>query len=196
MARDAAGPGRPRSDASHEAILKATLEILLESGFGKLSIEGVAARAKVGKTSIYRWWPSKGALAVDAFVAVVSPTVSLPTASARLDLEVHLRKLARAYRGETGRLVREMIGSGLMDPDAMKRFDEAYLEPRRAAARAVLHRGVASGELRDDLDIDVIVDAIYAPIFQRLLVGHASIDDAFVTMLLDVVLSGLAKKAV
>lgn len=187
------GPGRPRSDACHEAILRATHELLEEVGFAKLSIEGVAARAKVGKTTIYRWWSSKGALAMDAFLAAVSPALSFPTtASARADIEAQVRKLARVYRGRTGHIIREMLGFGLLDPDTMKLFYEGYLAPRRAAGKEVLQRGIDAGEFRTGFDLESMVDALYAPIFHRLLIGHGPIDDAFVTQLLDMVLDGIA----
>ena len=104
-------PGRKRSEASRRAILDAAFAILEEVGFETLSIEGVAARAGVGKTTIYRWWPSKGVLAVEAFLDGVAPTIAFAEAgSATADMTAQMQALAEIYRGRTGRFVREMIG--------------------------------------------------------------------------------------
>jgi AcrR family transcriptional regulator len=167
--------------------------LLEEIGFDKLSIEGVAARAGVGKATIYRWWPSKGALAMEAFLGAVAPTIAFPaTASARNDMTTQIHKVAKAYRGKTGRIVREMIGLGQFDPETMRLFVEGYLEPRRSVAKAVLQRGVDQGEFRAAIDLDVIVDALYGPIFHRLLTAHATIGDRFIDTHVKLVLDSIA----
>jgi AcrR family transcriptional regulator len=187
--------GRKRSPAAYGAILETTHKLLEEIGFEKLTIEGVAARAGVGKATIYRWWPSKGALVVEAFLTAVAPATAFTLGdSASKDIRAQSRRLARAYNGKTGKIVREMIGSGQFDPETMRLFDEGYLKPRRAAAKQVLQRGIAQGEFRHDIDLDAVVDALYSPIFYRLLVGHASNDEQFVTSLVDLILGGIELK--
>jgi AcrR family transcriptional regulator len=184
--------GRKRSPAAYGAILETTQTLLEEIGFEKLTIEGVAARAGVGKATIYRWWPSKGALVVEAFLTAVAPTTAFTMGdSASEDIRTQSRRLARAYNGKTGKIVREMIGSGQFDPETMRLFDEGYLKPRRTAAKQALQRGIAQGEFRRDIDLDAVVDALYAPIFHRLLVGHASNNEKFVKSLVDLVLAGI-----
>ncbi len=182
--------GRRRSNASRDAILDATYVLLEESGFNKLSLEGVAARAGVGKATIYRWWPSKGALAMEAFLRAVAPSIAFPaTASARDDIVKQVHKVAKAYRGQTGRIIREMIGLGQSDPETMRLFVEGYLEPRRSDAKGALRRCMEQGIFRRTIDLDVVVDALYGPIFHRLLTGHAAIGvpfiDAHVNFILD-----------
>ena len=173
--------GRRRNNASRDAILDATHALLEETGFDKLSLEGVAARAGVGKATIYRWWPSKGTLAMDSFLRAVAPTIAFPTtASARDDITTQIHKVAKAYRGKTGRIVREMIGLGQFDPETMRLFVEGYLQPRRLAAKSALQRGIDHGEFRGAIDLDIIVDALYAPIFHRLLTAHAEIIASFI----------------
>jgi AcrR family transcriptional regulator len=166
---------------------------LEESGFGKLSIEGIAARAGVGKATIYRWWPNKGTVAMEAFLAAVSPTIAFSsTASARADLLEQVHKASAAYRGAAGRIVREMISLGQSDSETRRLFVEGYLEPRRSSAKEVLRRGVAQGEFRADIDLDLIVDAIYGPMFHRMLNGHGSIGEAFVEAHMALILFAIA----
>jgi len=185
--------GRRRNNASCEAILDATHALLEETGFDKLSLEGVAARAGVGKATIYRWWPSKGALAMEAFLRAVAPTIAFPaTACARDDVTAQIHKVAKAYRGKAGRIIREMIGLGQFDPETMRLFVEGYLEPRRSAAKAALQRGVDQGEFRGAVDLEIVVDALYGPIFHRLLTAHAEISAPFVDAHVKLVLDGIA----
>src|SRR5260221_9974834 len=103
--------GRRRSEASRKAILDATYELLKAIGFHQMSIEGVASRAGVGKATIYRWWSSKGVLAVEAFMEAAPPPRAVrQTGSARADIERQMKNLADAYRGRTGEVFTEMIG--------------------------------------------------------------------------------------
>lgn len=188
--------GRKRCHVAHDAILHATHALLLEVGFEKLTIEGVAGRAGVGKATIYRWWSSKGELAVEAFLAAISKKLPFPvTASARDDVAEQHRRVAQAYRGKTGRIVRELIASGQFDPTTRTQFYEGYLVPRRAAARDALERGVRQGEFRSGIDYDAVIDALYGPIFHRLLVGHAHNDPAFLRFVSDLVLDGISAVA-
>jgi AcrR family transcriptional regulator len=171
----------------------ATHTLLEEAGFGKLSIEGIAARAGVGKATIYRWWPGKGVLAMEAFLAAVEPTIAFPSGdSAWADLSEQVHVLAKVYQGKTGQILREMIGSGLFDAETMQLFVEGYLNPRRSAARQVLERGVAQGEFRRGVDQNMVIDAIYGPIFHRMLVGHEPFDASFIDALLGLIRNGIA----
>jgi AcrR family transcriptional regulator len=185
--------GRRRNITSREAILAATHALLEEIGFDKLSVEGVATRAGVGKATIYRWWQSKGVLAMEAFLDAIAPTIAFPTtASARDDVLVQTCKVANAYRGKTGRIVCEMIALGQSDAETIRLFVEGYLEPRRSAAKVVLQRGIAQGEFRHGIDLDVVVDALYGPIFHRMLTTHAAIDDVFVDSLVTLILDSIS----
>jgi len=135
----------------------------------------------VGKTTIYRWWSSKGALAMEAFLEDVAPSITFPvTDSARNDLLMQIHKVASIYRGKSGKIVREMIALGQFDPATMQSFVEGYLEPRRSAAKEVLMRGINQHEFSQSIDIEVIVDSLYGPLFHRMLTKHAPIDDKFV----------------
>jgi AcrR family transcriptional regulator len=186
--------GRRRSDASRQAILQATFALMEEDGFDRLSIEGIAAKAGVGKTTIYRWWPSKGVLAVEAFLTSVTPRIGFTkTASAAMDLRRQMLSLAALYRGPTGRFVREMIGSSQTDPAMRQAFVDGFLTPRRQAARDVVQRGMSTGEFIADCDLDIAIEALYGPIYYRLLTSGAPLCDAFVHSVADLVLRGLTR---
>jgi AcrR family transcriptional regulator len=185
-------PSRKRSNSARQAILTAAFALLEEEGFERLSIEGVAARAGVGKTTIYRWWPTKGVMAVEAFLEAVTPAIAFRRSrSARADIVRQMKALAKLYRGHTGNLVCQMIGASQLDPAMRKAFTEGFLYPRRECAYAVFERGVAGGEFRTGVDRDVAIDALYSPIYYRLLASGAPIDEAFLDRHIDLVLRGL-----
>ena len=188
-------PGRPRSDAARSAVLEAAYGLLEEGGFSRLTMEGIAARAGVGKATLYRWWPGKGAVAMEAFLAAVSPKVAFPcTDSAVADVTAQMLRLAEAYRGTIGKIVCEMIALGQSDPEIRAAFLDGYMFPRRDAAKEALRRGIANGEIRPDADLELAVDALYAPIFHRMLLRHMPLEDAFVRNIAALVFTGLAPK--
>ncbi|MDF0489931.1 TetR/AcrR family transcriptional regulator [Sphingomonas sp. H39-1-10] len=184
--------GRKRSESSRLAILQAAFALMEEVGFDRMSIEGVAARAGVGKTTIYRWWESRGVLAVEAFLTMVEPAIAFrETGSAKEDMIAQMQALAELYRGPTGRFVREMIGSSQSDPAMRSAFHDLFLAPRREAARAVFRRGQAAGEFRSDVDADAAIDALYSPIYYRLLASDGPIDERAVAKIAVLVMNGL-----
>ena len=187
--------GRKRSEASRQAILEATYELLKTVGFHQMSIEGVAAKAGVGKATIYRWWASKGVLAVEAFMEVVAPSIAFrETDSARADIERQLRTLAKVYRGRTGEILAEMIGFSQCDPEMRAAFFAGYLQPRREAAKAALQRGVDEGHFLPGIDLEATVDALYGPLIYRLLTGYHPIDEAFVGQIRKAVFEGIERR--
>jgi AcrR family transcriptional regulator len=192
LANHARPTGRPRCEATHRAVLRAAYDLLAEGGLHQFTIEGVAARSGVARTTIYRWWPSKGALAMEGFLAATTAEISFPlTRSAVADLKAHLRRCAKLLRGAPGRIMAGIVAEGQSDPETLAAFTEHYLTPRRREAQAILQRGVQSGELRPDLDIAVVQSALYAPLHLRHLL-HEPVDDDWVERLADAVLRGCA----
>jgi AcrR family transcriptional regulator len=185
-------PGRPRSAASRDAILKAAYQILNEAGFAGFTVEGVAARAGAGKATIYRWWKSKGTLAIEAFLVALTPRLEQrdESTSAIGDLRAHIHHAAGIYRGRAGQLLRELIALGQADNETSRRLRADFVEPRRLAAMRLLERARASGEIGSGVDIDILADALWGPIFHRLLVSRAPIDKGFIDKLLGLVLAG------
>ena len=189
--------GRPRSAASRSAILKAAYQILREAGFAGFTVEGVAARAGAGKATIYRWWQTKGTLAIEAFLVALAPRMDArdETDSAIADLRAQVHHAAGIYRGRAGQLLRELIALGQEDSATSKVLRTDFVEPRRQAALRLLQRALHANELPQGTDIDVLADALWGPIFHRLLVSHMPIDRSFIEKLLDLVLGGAAAGA-
>ncbi|WP_145731530.1 TetR/AcrR family transcriptional regulator [Nitrospirillum pindoramense] len=173
------GPGRPRSDQARDAILDAAFQLLEENGLERFTIEGVAARSGTAKTTIYRWWPGKGALAMEALLAHAELTVPTPsTASAVADLRTMLQGIARSFAGATGRVVASIVLAGQNDPATLKVYHEKVVEPRRQRLRDIIERGKSNGEFRGDLHVETLVEAMYGALYTRLLIRFSPLDEA------------------
>lgn len=171
-----------RSAISKKAILDATYETLCQEGFRGLTIEGIAARAGVGKATIYRWWSTKGELSVEAFLTHITPMIEyVSTGSSRQDISMQMRRLAKTFSGKDGKIVREMLAMGQFNADTLELFKRGYLEPRRDAARKVLKQGIEQGQFRHDFDIEAIIDALYGPLYHRLLLNRPIDDESFLS---------------
>ncbi len=187
-----AGRGRPRSPETREKILKAAYEMLNEVGFMDLTIEGVAARAEVGKPTIYRRWKTKSALAMDAFLEAVTPEIAfLDTGSVKEDFREQMQKIVQLMNSPRGEVLANVIGCGQADEELIAAFRDNWLTPRREDAKRIFQRGVKRGELRPGIDAEVAIDALYSPLFYRLLLKHQPLTNEFVDELVDVVIGGL-----
>jgi AcrR family transcriptional regulator len=173
--------GRPRSRTTDKAILKAAGEMVLASGLAEMTIEGVAERAGVGKSSIYRRWPSKGALAFDAVVDGILATQPTPdTGSLEGDL-MHVAeswvRLANLKRG--GRAVAHFIAEAQSDPDLAVTWRERFVNPIRKARRPIVERAIARGEIPAGSDPELILDLLFGPLYHRYLNRHLPLDQSF-----------------
>jgi len=188
---DAAVVARRRSDRAHAAILSAAWELFAERGLRQLTIEAIAERAGVGKTTLYRWWPSKAAVVLDALHEHVEPTIGFPdTGSAREDLQRQLRAVITLLSGPTGKAYLALIAESQHDPELAKDLAERYIA-RRAAAGAVIERGIARGELRRGVDPGIVIDLLYGAVYYRLLVSHDPPTPRDADTLIDHVFTGL-----
>jgi AcrR family transcriptional regulator len=180
-------PGRPRSDEKRRAILEATVELLETRGFTGISVDGIAAVAGVGKATVYRWWPNKAAVTMDAALSIVDPAIPNPgTGSAYEDLRRHLRYAIRLYRGaRTTPMIAAIYAEAQHDPELAAAVNERVQIPRREAAKQILRDGIARGELRDDLDLDMTLDILYGPLYYRFLVTHQPMSPRYADQLLD-----------
>ncbi|MDJ0596582.1 MAG: TetR/AcrR family transcriptional regulator [Pleurocapsa sp. MO_226.B13] len=186
------GRGRPRSPETRAKILKAAYEMLNEVGFMDLTIEGVAARSGVGKPTIYRRWKTKSALAMDAFLEAVNPELAFPdTGSAQDDFREQMQKIVKLMKSPRGEVLASVIGCGQAEEELISAFRENWLIPRRKDAKKIFQRGVERGELRSNVDVEVAIDALYSPLFYRLLLKHQPLTEKFVDELVDVVMKGL-----
>jgi AcrR family transcriptional regulator len=177
----ARGPGRPRSEKVRKAVIGSTLALLKRVGFDDLTIEAVAGRAGVGKATIYRWWPNKADLVIDAFAAAVEDELRFPSGSSALaSIHQQMRRWAPILRSPLGQIVATVIGAGQSDPEILKAFRAHWTEPRRVEARRILRRAQVDGQIRADLDPDLILDLFYGPLYLRLMLKHAPLDEDFV----------------
>jgi len=189
-------PGRPRSEESRQSILRSTLKLLKEDGgFAELSIEAIAADANVGKTTVYRWWPTKAALVADAFAVSANDELLFPdTGSVQDDMTLQMRRLIRVFRSERGKVVAALLAGGQSDPELIEAFRERFLWPRRKQAYQTLQRGIDRGELPADTDLDLVLDTLYGPIYMRFLIRHQKLDETFADGICGLVLGGLKKQ--
>jgi AcrR family transcriptional regulator len=186
--------GRPRSPRIQQAILKAAADLVLASGFKTLSIDAVAAKAGVGRMTIYRRWPNKAAIVMDAFVARVDPgTLFLPARSYADSIRLQMRTMARAFRGKDGVLLRALLAEAQFDPELAIALRERWTMPRRRMATAYFQQGVQSGFLRADVDPDAMIDVLYAPIYYRLQMGTGPLSDAYIDEIFEHAMKGLRK---
>jgi len=173
--------GRPREENATPQILKAALKLVLREGFRRVTIDSIASEASVGKATVYRRWPNKAAVIMDAFIESIGPQLSYPEAkNARESVRLHMHLLAHLFRGRSGRLLRILLGEIQFDMELHSAFRERWLVPRRAAARLWLQKGIDSGELHPYTDANVLMDLIYASIYYTLLTGENDLSDAFV----------------
>jgi AcrR family transcriptional regulator len=180
--------GRPRSAASRQTVLQAAYAILIEEGLVGFSVEAVAARAGVARTTIYRWWPTKGLLAFDSFrEAFGAQLVFARTDAPAADLRALVRSLARALAGPAGRLAASVMAQAQSDPEVQKLFLEQFSLPLRRHSAGVLKAGIAAGVFRSDLKVGRLLDALVGAVYLRLMFGlplDASWADALAETLL------------
>jgi AcrR family transcriptional regulator len=186
-------PGRPRSEEADRAIIDAALELFAESGAGGLCIEAVAARAGVGKSTIYRRWPGKEDLLVDALATLKSPLPEPAGRSVRDDLVALLRVMCQDFTDPRRvRATALLHGEGIKYPRLLRRFTESVVEPRREVFRSVLRRGIETGELRPGIDIETALFMMTGAIQARARCGADLVPSGYAEQIVDQLLAGLS----
>jgi AcrR family transcriptional regulator len=184
-----------RSTRARGAILRATADLLDEVGFAAMTIEEVAARASAGKATVYRRWPSKGALAMDAIMEEIGGAVPFPnTGSVVEDFRLQFRAAARVFnRPRVRRMFMGVIFEAQDNSELREAFLTRYMNPRRVYAKEAIRRGIARGELRPDFDDDVLFDQILGAFYLRMLVIGTSLDRRFTDELTSQVFGGVER---
>jgi len=186
--------GRPRSEFCQQAILRAALDLLAEEGLAGFTIEAVSARSGVARTSIYRRWPTKGVLAVEAFTCSLSAEIDISsTESAVADLRTVYLGMIRLLLGRHGRIMASILAEGHNDPATISAFTNSYLTPARARLFCILRRGMGTGEFRADADPQLVLDLLFGWIYKRLLLD-LPFDEACADAMFDLVLTGCAPR--
>jgi AcrR family transcriptional regulator len=186
--------GRPRSEKARNAILAAATELLLEAGLDAVSMDAVAGRAGVSKATIYRWWPTKETLALDALYHDWDPgrPRSRKTDSMRDDLLALLRPWVRLVNERPyARVVAALLAKAQTDHVFAEQYHARFLEPRRKRAAAIFERAIERGEITPDTKIDVAVDLLYGPLYHRLIQGTGPLNERFLRDIVDIVVTGL-----
>lgn len=183
--------GRPRSDRAHRDITRAFRELLIEEGFDKVRMEHVAARAKVGKATIYRHWPSKQALAQEVLVELASPHIAVPdVGDTRTELLATVLAPMRALtETDFGPVIRELLSEIARNPELGDPFRETVIRARRDEVARIIARGVRRGDLRPDVQPDVATEMLIGPVYFRLMFG-GELDADFAERIVEEVLQG------
>jgi AcrR family transcriptional regulator len=170
-----------RSERARRAILNAADDLLVEVGYAGVTIEGIAARAGVGKQTIYRWWSSKADVLMDNFSTDARSELALPDlGSVREDLLAYLRQLALFLtEAPAGAVLTALIGQAQHDRAMAATFRDSHLAEHRERERTLLWRGIARGELPADLDVDTALAELIGPVYYRVLVTGEPVDPAF-----------------
>ena len=185
--------GRPRDQEARQRILDATFELVGSGDPGSATIDEIAARAEVAKQTIYRWWPSRTAVVLDALVdGTMRATPFRETNDVRADFAAHLRSVIRLFDSPTGRLIRELLAESQSDEPIAEEFRRRFWGPRRDLSAARLRRGVELGQIRPDVDGEIVLDAIYGPPWLRLMVGHRRLRPSDARRIVDAVWRGIA----
>jgi AcrR family transcriptional regulator len=172
--------GRPRSEDCRNKVLTAADTLFARDGLAKMSVDAVAQLAGVSKATIYRWWPNKAAIVMEALLASSEAEVYVPVSPfPEEDLIARIRRTIALFRGPRGKIISSLIGQAQSDPEIADAYRQHLLGPRRAAVRAAIQRAIDAGIYRQDLDFDFAADIIFGPLYERLLLGHAPMDDAF-----------------
>jgi AcrR family transcriptional regulator len=192
--REPKARGRHRSVEAEASILKATLYLLERKSLRQVTADAIARRAGVSKATIYKWWPNKSLVALDAYLGSMAEQVVMPdTGSALIDFTQQLQSLTVFYKSPLGRLFCQFIAEGQSDPGFLAMFRERFLYERRNAARVMWQRGVERGEIRKESDSEMVLDLIYGPMVFRLLAGHGSLCSHELEVMVQAVFGGIGQ---
>jgi AcrR family transcriptional regulator len=172
--------------------LHAGLELLEEASFAEITADAIAERAGASKATIYRWWPNKDAVLVEAFLETVAAELPFPdTGDLREDIRLQLQNFMKLLSGRRGRIFTAFVAAAQSDPEVAETFQRVWRDPRRRVSMAVLerHRGK---QLRQDADLEMVLDALYGPLYYRLLTGSRKFREGYADALTEIVFKGIA----
>lgn len=186
--------GRPLSVSadSHAVILNAVFELLQETSVRDLTMEAIAKRAKVGKPTLYKWWPSKAALVFAMFHERVAVVSKIPkSATAEQAIRTKVRRLINEFNGLFGKVMADLIAEGQSEPEILSELVEQHINARRTATAADIEEGKLNGEFDESIDAQLLIDAIFGPLYFRHLLRHAPLTQVYGDELVTQVLQGV-----
>ncbi len=177
--------GRPPSPAAREKALAAAHAILMEEGFGRLTVEAVAARSGVGKATLYRNWTNACELAMAALIDG-APTEARPTENGlKVALTAQMRALVKAFATTRGRQIAMTLAAADPESEMTRAFRNRVILSSREAGRQLITEAVRRGEIPPPVEIETLLDMVYGPVFYRILAGHQPLNAAFADGLAD-----------
>jgi AcrR family transcriptional regulator len=190
------GRGRRPADEVRADVLRTVGELLLTEGMAQFTFERVARASGVSKTTLYKWWPSKGALALDGYFHAVEDTLAFPdTGDIRADLLTQLHAFAHLMTHTPGgRILTELIGASQTDADLAAAYRQLYSTHRRRLAGERLQRAQELGQIRTGVDVQVLVDQLWGALYHRLLIPDEPVTRDFVTALVNNLLDGVCTR--
>ncbi|MFV8054385.1 TetR/AcrR family transcriptional regulator [Mycobacterium sp. 48b] len=191
-AEDFARPTGARSDRIHQAILVATAELLDEGGFPAATMDAIAARSGASKATLYKHWPSRTAVAAEAFGTMMAEALPLPdTGSTTGDLTEQVARVSTFYSSTRGEVFAQLLAACVEDATGAAYFREYFLNGRRAAITELWQRGVDRGDADADVAIDDVIDILFGPLIFRRMTGHCALTEKHAHRLAETALRGL-----
>jgi AcrR family transcriptional regulator len=188
--------GRPRSEQAELAMLEAAIELLAEHGYDGLTVEAVAVKAGVAKSTVYRRWPGKGELLVDALNTVKGPVLHPPTGTVAQELTWLAEHMRTSWLNTGhGRIMRQLSADGSEQPELYRTFRDRVVAPRQAVTRSIIERGITEGSIRPDVDVDAVIEMLASPVIVAVM-GHreAQLTRRHVEFVVETVLAGIAPR--
>ena len=177
--------GPKRDPEVRQRILDATRELICARGPKKVTINEITEHAGVAKQTIYRWWPTKSALVIDMHEQIIRAKSTFPdTGSAYNDTQLQMREMTRLFASPIGSIIKELIADSQGDPTLADQFRDGFFSENRNRAASITN-GMERGELRDDIDVETVIDMLYGPIWLRMLIGHQPLTEAATDRILD-----------
>lgn len=181
--------GRPRSEKSQEAVIKATHELLHEQGGAGLTIEAIARRANVGKPTIYRWWPTLADIVLEAVLLQATTKIMvIHFESLQKTLSQFLKQSMKTITDGDGAHLRFLMAHAQKDEDFRKRFRDNFTAQRRTVLRSIFLQAMERGQISPEQNLEMLIDIVFGTMWYRLLIGHAPMDESFADELTEVVI--------
>ena len=183
---------RLRPEEIEILIIDTAFANLREHGFRAVTVESISAKTGIAKTSIYRRWPNKAAMVMEAFLFKIGPGIEFPRKSSYVEsIRLQMLALAKAFRGPFGSMIKALLGEAQFDAELAEAFRTRWITPRREAAKEVIRSAIRNKELHPDIDLDQALDALYGGLYYRLMIGSGPLSDACVRGIFSAVLDGL-----
>ncbi len=185
---------RTRDEAARRRVLDSARDLVYQLGPRAVTVNDIAVSARVGRQTIYRWWPSKSAVIMDALIELTDPVpIDLPDSTYQA-IRLQMHRVARMFASRNGDLIRELVADSQGDPKISDEFRSRFFAHRRERGAATLRRGVATGQLRPDLNVENALDLLYGALWLRLLIGHRPLTRAAADQILDLAWPGLVSQ--